>query len=259
MRDSCLLICLAVALVLVAWLRPNVFGTTEDAFIDRQIHASSVSSLTPIVPEIPMPELDLKSAIAINLANHFYLLRFNTNHRWPMASLTKLLTAVVALENLNNQPGVRELVKQMMVVSSNDAAEQLANLGGNRQRFIEKMRAKVEVLGMTQTSIFEPTGLSFLNQSTASDLKKLVDYIIKKQPSILQFSRQKEGNINRFAGRSDFLGGKTGYTDEASGNLISIFQHNGHPILIIALGATGYEERFDQTELILKWISKSYN
>lgn len=259
MKNEYILILATSALLLMAWFRPNTPQIVEGVLANRQISASSVGSLTAVMPEAPTPDLDLKSAIAVNLGNHFYFLRFNTNNRWPMASLTKLLTAVVALENYDNQPEVQKLIEQMMLVSSNSAAEQLAEFGGNRPQFIEKMQFKAERLGMSQTSIFEPTGLSFLNQSTAGDLEKLVDYIIQYQPSIFQLSRQKEGNINRFAGRPDFLGGKTGYTDEASGNLISIFQRNGQPILIIVLGTAGYEERFDQTELILQWISRSYN
>lgn len=268
-------------LVLVILFTPDNYGNLRDKILaggqeeentsqqpsGRQVEASSVASSAPIASEEISPELNLKSAVALNLSNHFYFLNINSNHRWPMASLTKLLTAVVALEAFNEFPETSKLVKQMMVVSHNSAAEQLAELGGDRQQFIEMMQIKADLLGMSQTSIFEPTGLSFLNQSTAGDLEKLIIYITQNHPSILQLSRQKEveidgevrGNINRFAGRSDFLGGKTGYTDEASGNLISIFQYQGQPVVVIVLGAAGYEERFDQTELILQWISKTYN
>ena len=57
------------------------------------------------------------------------------------------------------------------------------------------MQNKALQLGMKQTSISDPTGLSFLNQSTVKDLEKLVDYIIKNQPQIFQFSRQKESAL----------------------------------------------------------------
>jgi D-alanyl-D-alanine carboxypeptidase len=59
-------------------------------------------------------------------------------------------------------------------------------------------------------------------------------------------------NINQFAGRPDFVGGKTGTTPEAVGNLVSIFKAGGNSIRIIVV--LGSEERFKETEnLFQKW------
>lgn len=264
-----ILILAGAALISAVFFRPSLPEINE-AVSDRQINASSVGSLAPIapspktnLPELP-PGINLESAVVVNLATRFHFLEINADRRWPMASLTKLLTAVVALENFGDQPRVKELVERMIIISDNAAAEQLANLAGNRPKFIERIRAKAQEIGMVNTSVFDPIGLSFLNQSTIKDLEKLVDYIAKNQPLVFQLSRQpavvvdgkKLSNINRFAGQPRFLGGKTGYTDEASGNLISIFQYRGQPILIIVFGTAGYEERFDQTELLLKWLPR---
>ena len=93
MKNEYILILATSALLLMAWFRPNTPQIVEGVLANRQISASSVGSLTAVMPEAPTPDLDLKSAIAVNLGNHFYFLRFNTNNRWPMASLTKLLTA----------------------------------------------------------------------------------------------------------------------------------------------------------------------
>lgn len=276
-RYFLILILAGAALISAAFFRPALPKINE-VVSDQQISASSVRSLAPINPspkadrpELPPtaslaesgpPEINLESAAAVNLATNFYFLEINSDRRWPMASLTKLLTAVVALENFGDRPLTRELLERMIIISDNAAAEQIANLAGDRQWFLEKMRIKAQEIGMAGTSIFDPTGLSFLNQSTVKDLEKLANYIAKNQPLIFQLSRQpavavggkKLNNINRFAGRPRFLGGKTGYTDEASGNLISIFQYRGQPVLIIVLGTAGYEERFNQTELLLKSI-----
>jgi len=205
------------------------------------------------------------SALVKNLGTNFYFLELNINQRWPLASLTKLLTAVVALENIEDDQRVDNLIKMMMIASDNQAAEVLADILGKKE-FIAAMQTKTQELSMQQTSIFDPTGLSFLNQSTVKDLEKLLDYIIKNHPKILQFSReteltignQKILNINRFAGQPNFLGGKTGYTDEANGNLVSIFEHHGKPILIIVLGTADKIERFEQTKVLFQWISKFY-
>lgn len=213
----------------------------------------------------PLPELDLESALAKNIENNFYFLRHKTSQRWPIASLTKLITAVIAYEKIDKSKTVDDLVKRMMIVSDNQAAENLANLLG-RDKFIAAMKAKVEELGMGQTSIFDPTGLSLQNQSTIDDLEKLTGYIIKNHSQILQFSRDKYlyyknknmPSINQFAGNFNFLGGKTGYTAEARGNLLSVFQYQGQPILVIVLGTPNEEDRFRQTEEIFKWIFKFY-
>jgi D-alanyl-D-alanine carboxypeptidase len=57
---------------------------------------------------------------------------------------------------------------------------------------------------------------------------------------------------HQFAGRPDFLGGKTGFTASAQGNLISIFSVENHPILILVLGT---ESRFEESEKILNFVT----
>ncbi len=265
----------SLALVAIILISNNPRDGSREILTNKQIQATSVRAeyQTPeprqLIASIPDPPIDLhlQSASVKNLGTNFYFLEINTDQQWPIASLTKLLTAVVALENKEADIQVIDgLVKMMMIISSNKAAERLASLK-NREEFIQKMQAKAVDLAMNHTGIFDPTGLSFLNQSTVRDLEKLIGYIIKNHPKILQFSREKEidvngqkiANINRFAGQSNFMGGKTGYTDEASGNLISIFQYQGQPMLIIVLGTTDKLERFAQTEKLFQWISKFYN
>ena len=208
----------------------------------------------------------------------------NINQRWAMASLTKLMSAVVAAENLNTDgiiiideeswaadgtaggflPGenflARDLIKAMLVVSSNDAAEALARSYGPKE-FISMMRRKAEQLGMFNTYYADATGLSSLNQSTAADLEKLVRYIYSQYPDFFEISREREVeiielkskikrklvNINKLAGEDYFIGGKTGFTDEAGGNLISLFRHQNQPLLIMVFGA---EDRFAETQKV---------
>lgn len=152
---------------------------------------------------------------------------------------------------------VNDLVKTLMGVSSNDAAAALAETFGY-QSFIDAMQIKASELEMTQTTFFDPTGLSFLNQSTAPDLEKLIRYILEKHPEILEISKYQNMNIsgrvlvniNEFAGEENFLGGKTGFTDDASGNLISLFRNpDGSALLIIVMGT---DDRFGETRKLLQ-------
>jgi len=209
---------------------------------------------------------------------------WETEKRWPIASLTKLMTALVAFENISPKEVItiteeaieiegvsgnfaagekfklNDLVKAMMLVSSNDAAGAISFHFGE-DNFLASMNKKALELGMTNTNFVDPTGLSFKNQSTVNDLIRLTDYIRETQPEILAVTRKPKDvitevrtgkkrtivNINTFAGRSDFLGGKTGSTPEAGGNLISVFKVAGEPKTIIVLGA---DDKFAETEKI---------
>ena len=271
-RLKALLIILAgIAILLInKQVEPPPFKTLSN----QEIKVSSLKASASLIkngaviklnPELPK-KLNLQSALIKGLETNAYYLRMKTQQQWPMASLTKLLTSVIALEKITPSTKVDQLVKRMMIYSDNRAAEQLAEAYG-RQEFLTAMQEKTEQLGMKNTSIFDESGLSFLNQSTVEDLEKLVVYITKKHPKIFQFSRELEivvnnnrrKNINKFAGQSDFLGGKTGYTDEAHGNLITLFEFQGHPVVIIVLGTADRHERFNQTNILRQWISKFYN
>lgn len=189
------------------------------------------------------------------------------DQQWPIASLTKFMTAVVAREQIPDSAKIKmsetaiategsagnfliggiyspqDLLKALLKFSSNDAAAALAEHYGN-EKFLEAMNKKAEELGLLHTRFFDPTGLSPLNQSILGDLEKLVVYIFYNHPEILEITREKEGNIHPFVDYPNFVGGKTGFIDEASGNLISLFNYEGRPLLIIVLGS---EDRYLDT------------
>ena len=232
-------------------------------------------------------EAALKSRTALikYLDYNFNLFDFNSQKRWPIASVSKLMTAAIALEKFGKEKEitisasavategitggfkaeevfrVEDLIKAMMVVSSNDAAIALFEEGG-KENFSALMNQKAKELGMNDTYYEEASGLSFLNQSTAADLAKLAFYIYNNHPEILEISKQKEVsitelkskksrkllNINRFAGQPNFMGGKTGYIDESGRNLVAFFNKGGKIVLTVVLGA---ENAFDETKKML--------
>lgn len=199
---------------------------------------------------------------------------------WPIASLSKLMTAVVALENyspdkiitiskkdlevygssahlrINQRYKVKDLVKIMLITSSNDAAYALAKEIPN---FIGLMNQKAKKLGMLQTKYVEPSGLSQKNVSSASDLLKLSRYILKKHPEIFEVDKKdiytvggkRFYNINKIRKLPDFAGGKTGYIPDSKENAISIFSLNGQKIVIIVLGSN---DRLLSTQKLLSWF-----
>ncbi len=164
---------------------------------------------------------------------------------------------------------VEDLVYAMMVVSSNDAAVALSE-NMPEGRFVSLMNQKAAELGMDNTRFHEPTGLSMLNQGTADDLALLIEYAWSAHPDLFSVSSRKTAiirelnsgknvrltNINALASRNDFLGGKTGYTEDANENLVSVFSIEGKPTAIIILGA---EDRVVETEKIISFINNDIN
>ena len=215
----------------------------------------------------------------------------NETKRWPIASISKLMTAVVALENISESDLVTisssavetegvaggfssgeiitsdDLVKALLTVSSNDAAVALAEHIGE-EKFVNLMNAKAAALSMPHTFFREPTGLSSLNQSTLEDLKLLTRYIFYVHPKIFSYTRAVGAdiieigtsakrtlrNINKFIDRPDFLGGKTGYTDDAGENLVSLFARGNKAIIIIIV--LDAQDRFEETLSALRQFDR---
>lgn len=256
------------------------------------LHAQLLSHAPQAAPRLPVPQLALKAAYVKDLTTGEEFFNTSDHERWPIASLTKLMTAVIAAEQLapdakiplaetaiqtegasgnfkvGEQYTVKDLIKSMLVVSSNDAAAALADFYGETA-FVELMQKKAATLNMFHTSFFDATGLSFINQSSVQDLEKLLVYIREQHPELLAISRTKTvtlnelssgrrnvlANINYFASWPDFRGGKTGFIDSSGGNLLSTFEHNRHTILIIVLGA---DDRFEQTERLYNWVKQAF-
>jgi D-alanyl-D-alanine endopeptidase (penicillin-binding protein 7) len=244
--------------------------------------------------ETAEPILSVEAA-GIADENGEMLFEKNSANRWPMASLTKLMTAVIAIRQMNMDqevlfdpttiampigvksnviaPGMRiriaDLIKIMLTISDNQAAELIATSYG-RQQFIDEMNKQARVWNMYDTHFDDPTGLSVSNQSTIHNLIIMTQHISAQYPQILQITTRPQsefvdsavgrtialGNINQFAGEGDFKGGKTGYTDEAGGNLISVFSYDTHSVVVIVLG-TG--DRFGQTQKLFNWFKRSFN
>lgn len=242
---------------------------------------------------LPAPPSTKAEVVLIEeLQSNYPLFEKNVEKRWPLASVTKLMTAVVALEKIPKDRKIAiteraaasegsagnfkvgeifeaaDLVRAAIIISSNDAAMALADHYGERD-FIDAMNGKAFELNLNETVFADPTGLSVLNQSSAADTKKLVRYILERHPQIFETAAKTSITIaelksgtnriipsnNQFAGRPDFIGGKTGYTDDASGNLVSIFKDAGRYFLIIVFGTL---ERFEETDALRKWAKYNF-
>lgn len=152
------------------------------------------------------------SGIAYDLTTNKVLFSKNPEEKLPMASLTKIMTAIIALENkkTNNQYVVsksalvgeavmglsvneilplNDLLYGLILNSGNDAAETLAdNYPGGREAFIKAMNDKVKALGLSNTNFTNPSGLEGdgLQYTTAYDLLVITKYALEKFPTFNQ-------------------------------------------------------------------------
>ena len=212
-----------------------------------------------------------QSYLAVNLSDNSVILQKNPNQAYVPASITKLMTAVIALENIDTKQTItltekilepsgqspslflglnisaENLLKASLVQSTNDASEALSYFMG-KEKFIELMNQKAKELNMSNTVFYDVHGLNPANRTTASDLAKLLSYILKNHPEILTITKENDfwlpdktgtllkfQNVNNFYPLSEFIGGKTGYLPQAKQTLASIFNVNGEQIAIILL------------------------
>ncbi len=217
----------------------------------------------------------------------------NSEIQLPLASLTKIMTALVAQENLpshllvtiskeavlqegdegfktGEQWPLADLMDAMMISSSNDAAFALASelnkdLGKD---FVLLMNKKAEELNLMQTYFVNPTGLDFSKNTagaygSAKDIVNLILYVIKNYPSLMEITRFEkiEINLREFKNTdkiitdlAGFIAGKTGFTDLAGGNLAVVADKGyAHPFIIVVLGSTP-DGRFNDVKTIYNSI-----
>jgi D-alanyl-D-alanine carboxypeptidase len=257
-------------------------------------NAATDTSFGAPVGSAPLPNVGASAVLIADLESGATLAGVNASGRWPMASISKLMTAAVATDvlgpdqrititdqmlavdptqqilHLGDTYTVSDLLHIMLLPSNNVAAEALADFYGHA-RFIAAMNAKAAAWGMAGTYYDDPSGLSAANESSANDLLKLAQHLFTAYPQVLAVTRLPQTtaqnlstgaavavkSINSFAGQADFIGGKTGYTDQADGNLLSIFNDAGRPVFIIVLGIND-SVRFDATQRLYTWLITNF-
>ncbi len=197
-----------------------------------------------------------RAYLAADVETGEVIVEHNDSYVAPMASVSKLMTAVIAHEQMDMQKyaivsrdsyntygtqgelslgekiRVQDLMYPLLTESSNDAAEVLADAyDKGHAAFLLEMNKKAAELGMTDTYFEDPSGLDPKNVSTVRDLMILGRYIYKKDPIIYDITRVKQYSIrkhtwvnkNRFLTYDSFLGGKNGYIDESKKTTVSLF------------------------------------
>lgn len=201
------------------------------------------------------PSLQTDAYLVADLETGQILLRKNHTRIYPIASVTKLITAIVAQETLpqnantvisektlategwrgqfevGQKISIGELLYPLLLVSSNDAGEAIARFKG-RDNFIEDMNETARAIGLTKTKFEDPTGLSDGNVSTAEELLILLKHMYENEQDILEMSRedyysaekQVWENKNKLAHEETFMGGKTGFTNAAKQTSAGVYE-----------------------------------
>lgn len=242
------------------------------------------------------PQVNARAAVLYDTRSGRVLYAQNANQRLPIASVTKLMTAVVVVENLDlseifevsaenvNVDGTgadlykgekiygRDLLKIMLIKSSNDAALVFTTEAQKRGLdLIQKMNQKAQELAMYNSKFSDPSGLDDNSFSTAIDLVKLISYAsrykeiadILKTPVADVYSADRRAshhllNTNRLL--DELVGlvlGKTGYTDIALGTMVVMTAINeGRDNLISVV--LGANDRFGETIKLIEWAERAY-
>ena len=219
-----------------------------------------------------LDNLTAQAWILIDDKTGFVISEKKSRERMYIASLTKMMTCLLALEHGSDSDSVyitqsdyvsrdsrvkpdqgyllRDLINEMMLVSDNDAAYAIArHIGGDTTAFYNKMNEKAAYLGMTATHYDNPNGLpNDSNYSSAYDQLRLVRYSMEDSV-FAQVVGSREARVPLLDGRhmdcintnrllftyDGCIGVKTGFTDEAGRCLVSAASQNGVTLICVTL------------------------
>ncbi len=242
-----------------------------------------------------VPDLRAEAAIIYNPETGKVLWEQNSQDQRSIASITKVMTAAVFLED--DPDLTREIVIQradvyrasttylragykvttgdllhlLLIASDNAAARALARVSPHgSEGFIDRMNTKAEELGLVSTRYADPSGLLSDNVSSAYDMARLIaqvsgDHrvasIMQKQEYTVASGRRKISirSTNQLVrtGDVDVLGGKTGFIRKAGYCLATLLRlpHGGPQIAVVVLGAKSNAGRFWETRHLFNWLA----
>jgi len=236
-------------------------------------------SLFAEIDKNELSKLEIEAMIVKDLSSKQTLYSKEPFKEVQPASLTKVMTAILAIEHGNLKEKVtitremtkveptiagyrrgdvillEDMVKAAMIKSDNDAAKAIAiTVGGTEEHFVEMMNAKAKSIGMAHTHFTNPCGYdNKQHYSTPKDLLKMTEYAIKNR-KFNEISKMNEHRYralnknrefyaythNRLLNRYEYaVGVKTGYTAKAGPCLIARAKKDGKDCVIVMINAKG--------------------
>ncbi len=242
-------------------------------------------------------EIKAKSYLVYDVLTKQVIVGKNEYEKYPLASITKIMTALTALDIASSSEKItvtkgsldggydlglkekqsltlKELLKYTLVFSSNDGAQLIADKLLGRQNFIERMNLYSYNHGL-DLKFTQPAGLDVGGKlggiGSAYDVARMMALARIELGGILDATTKTRVSVNSSTGSivgipntnqhiDQFIGveaSKTGYTDDAGGNLVlSIDAYLGHPVIIVILGSTR-EARFSDAYSLYLALIKS--
>ncbi len=260
----------------------------------KNFPAAPKALLPPVSQSIPVPDLSANAILVKDLDTDTILFQKNVNVPLPIASTTKIMTALVAedffkpnsvltVENATNTGGAvaglvageklsyRSVLYAMLLNSGNDAAFTIAeNYPGGVSAFVAAMNQKARDLHLRNTHFANPAGFddpahfasaADLSEITAEALKypQIARVVSTKETEITSIDKQyihKLHNLNKLLSSvPGVLGVKTGYTELAKENLVTLVERENHRILTVVLGSG---DRFGDSTKLIDWSYRNY-
>jgi len=282
---------------------PDSIAHTPDAatVADYALSRKAVPAARDVASSLRVPLAKLKvkssSVMVIDAEDFSVLYAKHADVAMPIASISKLMTALVVLEGgqpLDEYLGIteedrdtekrttsrlipgteltrRDLLHLALMASENRAANAIGrNYPGGLAAFVAAMNAKARELGMTSAHFVEPTGLSSQNVSSAADLIKLVT-AASRNPTIREYSTYQSyavpvggqlvefRNTNSLVSKSgwDIALQKTGYTVDAGRCLVMKALIQDRAVVMVLLHSVGKYTRVADAGRIRKWMESS--
>ncbi len=245
--------------------------------------------------EPKVPEMGAPHYLIADIGNNTVLATSDLDDVVPIASLTKLMTALIATENIDldttvsivdsnfvesliprlgerKKVSLYSLLQLLLVESSNEASEVIAHELG-RDKFVALMNQRATELGMNQTQFADASGLSAGNVSTVSDLLRLTQYIYQNRRFI--FDLTAKGNLtntavenefgelinfNQVDGVTNFVGGKVGETLAAGQTSITLHRLKvGVQERILAVILLGSKQRAVDVQVLYRYAEERFS
>ncbi len=243
-----------------------------------------------------VPDVRAAAAIIFNPETGKVLWEENAQDKRSIASITKVMTAVVFLEDnpdltqqvtieksdvyaasttylrANERISLDQLLHLTLIASDNAAARALARLShGGTAAFIERMNEKSLELGLESTTFVDSSGLNPDNISSAYDLSRLISFAaadsrispIMRTAEYQVSTSRRTFNIhstNRLVrgGEVEVMGGKTGFISKAGYCLATLLRipDGNHNVAVVVLGASSNNGRFWETRHLFNWLSE---
>ncbi len=240
----------------------------------------------------PLDEISAKAYLVGNVETKKKYFERNSLKQLPVASMSKLVTAVIASDILlptsvieiteseamappdssgveaGEKYALEEILYPMLLNSSNIAAEAIAS-STDRIKFLELMSSKSWEIGMPQAYFADPSGVDPHNMASANDIFMLARYLYESRPDILKITRASGiitattsdhgahnfESTHPFVNDIRFIGGKTGRTKEAGETMLTIMRINDQIIAFIVMGS-GLGARAYDTNILIHELEK---